>query len=100
MDASEIRNVLADPAFAKAYGGTFDAIDPVKTAPKGFSKDDPNIDLLRLKSFIVTKRFTDKEVLAPDFSKKVLKHYELLRPYFDYMSDVLTTDLNGVSLID
>lgn len=100
MDASEIRDILAYPAFAKAYGGTFDAIDPVKTAPKGFSKDDPNIDLLRLKSFIVTKRFTDKEVLAPDFSKKVLMHYELLRPYFDYMSDVLTTDLNGVSLID
>ena len=100
MDASEIREILAAPAFAKAYGGIFDARDPVKTAPKGFSKDDPNIDLLRLKSFVVTKKLTDKEVLAADFSEKVLKHYALLRPYFDYMSDVLTTDLNGVSLID
>lgn len=100
MDASEIRGILASPAFAKAYGGTFDAWDPVKTAPKGFSKEDPNIDLIRLKNFFVTKKFTDKEVLAPNFAKKVLEHFQLLRPYFDYMSDVLTTDLNGVSLLD
>ena len=100
MDASEIREILAEPAFAKAYGGVFDAWNAVKTAPKGFSKEDPNIDLIRLKNFVVTKKFTDKEVLAPDFSKKVLMHYALLRPFFDYMSDVLTTDLNGVSLID
>lgn len=100
MDASEIRDLLAAPAFAKAYGGIFDAWNPVKTAPKGFSKEDPNIDLIRLKNFVVTKKFTDKEVVAPDFSKKVLVHLRLLRPFFDYMSDVLTTDLNGVSLID
>ena len=100
MDASEIREILSEPAFAKAYGGHFTPRDPVKTAPKGFDKNDPNIDLLRLKSFFVTHSFTDDEVFAPDFSKKVLEHYKLLRPFFDYMSDVLTTDLNGESLID
>lgn len=100
MDATEIRTILSDPKFVKTYGGEFDAWDPVKTAPKGFSKDDPNIDLIRLKNFVVTHRFTDKEVLAADFGKKVLHHFELLRPFFDYMSDVLTTDLNGVSLIE
>ncbi|WP_299767188.1 DUF2461 domain-containing protein [uncultured Dokdonia sp.] len=100
MDSSEIRAILSEPAFAKAYGGKFDAWDPVKTAPKGFSKDDPNIDLIRLKNFVVTHSFTDAEVHAPDFGEKVLHHYRLLRPFFDLMSDVLTTDLNGVSLID
>jgi len=100
MDADEIRGILAEPAFAKAYGGIFDAWDPVKTAPKGFSKEDPNIDLIRLKNFVVTHKFTDKEVLAPNFANEVLQHFQLLRPFFDYMSDVLTTDLNGVSLLD
>lgn len=100
MDASEIRRILSEPKFAKAYGGKFDAWDPVKTAPKGFSKDDPNIDLIRLKNFFVTKSFTDAEVCAPNFSETVIHHFELLRPFFDYMTEVLTTDLNGVSLID
>jgi len=99
MDSTEIREILSEPAFAKAYGGHFQAWDPVKTAPKGFSKDDPNIDLIRLKSFFVSHSFTDAEVHAADFGEKVLYHYQLLRPFFDLMSDVLTTDLNGVSLI-
>ncbi|SNS28752.1 DUF2461 domain-containing protein [Dokdonia pacifica] len=100
MDSSDIRDILAESAFAKAYGGKFDAWDPVKTAPKGFSKEDPNIDLIRLKNFVVTHSFTDAEVHAPDFGAKVVHHFKLLRPFFDYMSDVLTTDLNGVSLLE
>ena len=100
MDASEIRKILANTAFKKAFGGEFEAWNPVKTAPKGFSKEDPNIDLIRLKNFILTHTFTDAEVLSPNFSKNVVHHFELLRPFFDYMSDVLTTDLNGVSTID
>jgi len=98
IDSSEIRAILNNPSFKKAFGG-FNQEYAVKTAPKGFSKDDPNIDLLRLKSFFVEHRFTDAEVLAEDFQENLVQHYSLLRPYFDYMSDVLTTDLNGVSLL-
>ncbi|RMB57459.1 DUF2461 domain-containing protein [Dokdonia sinensis] len=100
MDASEIRAILAEPAFVKAYGGAFDAWDPVKTAPRGFNVDGPNIDLIRLKNFVVTRKFTDAQVTAPDFPDTVVAHFQLLRPFFDYMSDVLTTDLNGVSLLE
>ncbi len=99
MDDQEIRDILSDPDFKKAFGG-FNPSNQVKTAPKGFSKDHPSIDLIKNKSFYVTHDFTDKEVFAPDFLDKLIYHYELLRPYFDYMSDVLTTDLNGVSLLD
>jgi len=98
IDSSEIRAILNNPSFKKAFGG-FNKEYAVKTTPKGFSKDDPNIDLLRLKSFFVEHRFTDAEVLAEDFQENLVQHYSLLRPYFDYMSDVLTTDLNGVSLL-
>ncbi|MBG6129865.1 uncharacterized protein (TIGR02453 family) [Aquimarina sp. EL_43] len=99
MDDQEIREILSNADFKKAFNG-FDSSNQVKTAPKGFSKDHPNIDLIKNKSFFVAHNFTDDEVFAPDFLDKVVYHYELLRPFFDYMSDVLTTDLNGVSLID
>lgn len=99
MDASHIRKILSQPDFKKAFGG-FNQEYCVKTAPKGFSKDDPNIDLIRLKSYFVTHPFTDEEVTSPDFLATLVQHFELLRPFFDYMSEVLTTDLNGVSLID
>ncbi len=100
MDASEIRDILNESRFKKIYGSAFETRDAVKTAPKGFSKDDPNIDLIRQKSFVVTRTFSDAEVTAPGFDEIVFENFKLLRPFFDYMSDVLTTDVNGVSLID
>ncbi|AXT49572.1 DUF2461 domain-containing protein [Aquimarina sp. BL5] len=99
MDDQEIREILANSDFKKAFG-SFNTGYQVKTAPKGFSKDHPAIDLIKNKSFFVEHKFTDKEVFSSGFLDKLIYHYELLRPYFDYMSDVLTTDLNGVSLIE
>lgn len=99
MDSSEIREILAQKEFKKAFGN-FNQTNAVKTAPKGFSKEDENIDLIRLKGFTLRHDFTDEEVFASDFKDNLIYHYTLLRPFFNYMSDVLTTDLNGVSLLD
>lgn len=100
MDAQAIRSIIKEPSFCKVYGNEFVQRDAVKTAPRGFDKNDENIDLIRLKSFFFLKTFTDEEVMAPDFVQKVVAQYQLLRPFFDYMSEVLTTDLNGESLLD
>ena len=74
--------------------------EQVSTAPKGFSKDHAAIDLLRYKQFVFKCSFTDKEVLSPGFLKKVNETFKNLRPFFNYMSEVLTSDLDGVSLVD
>ncbi|WP_282135872.1 DUF2461 domain-containing protein [Seonamhaeicola maritimus] len=99
MDDSEIREILANKKFNSIWGDTFVG-DEVKTAPKGFSKEHKAIDLIKKKQYIFIKKFTDKEVLSAGFIDDVNASFKAIRPYFDYMSDVLTTDLNGVSLID
>jgi uncharacterized protein (TIGR02453 family) len=70
----------------------------VATAPKGFQKDHPAIDLLRYKQYWFEHAFTDKEVLSKDFVLQVNKIYKTIRPFFDYATDVLNTDLNGESV--
>jgi uncharacterized protein (TIGR02453 family) len=72
--------------------------EQLKTVPRGFSPDDPAVKLLRFKQFWFEKSFTDAEVIAPDFIKKMDNTFKNIRPFFDYMSDVLTTDANGESL--
>lgn len=72
----------------------------VETAPRGYSINHPAIELLRMKQFILIKYFTDKEVLSPDFIKTISQHYQATRPWLDHMSEVLTTDLNGVSMFN
>ena len=73
--------------------------EKVTTSPKGFSKNNPAIGLLKHKQFYFSRSFSDKEVLSADFLKEMNQTFKNLRPYFDYMSEVLTTDANGVSLI-
>ncbi|RAJ11954.1 DUF2461 domain-containing protein [Olleya aquimaris] len=97
MDDQDMRDILNNKSFNSVWGGFVG--DELKTAPKGFDKDHPAIDLIRRKQFIFTKKYTDKEVLSSNFLKEVNQAFKAIRPFFDYMSEVLTTDLNGVSLI-
>ena len=97
QDDDEIRKIVNKKSFKSIWGSIVG--DEVKTAPKGFNKEHKAIDLIRKKQFIFVKKYTDKEVLAQDFLEDVSKSFKAIRPYFNYMSDVLTTDLNGVSLI-
>lgn len=70
----------------------------VQTTPRGFERDNPAIELLRFKQFWFERKFTDKEVLASDFLLQVNKTFKTIRPFFNYMSDVLTSDANGEPL--
>lgn len=96
-DDSVLRKIIS----AKKFKDMFRQLDgnQLKTAPKGYPKDHPAIDLLRYKQFIVHRKFTDKEITDPKFAKEAVKTWKALRPFFDYMSDVLTTDSNGVSIL-
>jgi uncharacterized protein (TIGR02453 family) len=98
QDDSEIRKIIGSSGFVKTFGELRGG--GVKTAPKGFDKEHPAIDLIRKKQFIIYREFTDKEALHKDFIKNVAKTYGQMRPFFDYMSEVLTTDANGIPLYD
>ena len=96
MDDEEIRTIIADETFKKFFGELKG--EELKTAPKGFDKTHPAIDLIRKKQYLLTRSFSDKEVLAPNFQEEVLATFKAMRPFFDYMSEVLSTDLNGESI--
>ncbi|MCG8577212.1 MAG: DUF2461 domain-containing protein [Flavobacteriales bacterium] len=95
-DADEFRSVINSKEF-KNYFGELKG-EAVKTAPKGYAKDHPQIDLLRMKQFLVVKEFPLKTVLSKDFHKKVNEGFQNMRPFFDVMSEFLTTDANGEPL--
>ncbi len=97
INFSDWEKMLGQETFKTTFGTMKGAT--VATAPKGFSKDNPAIPLLRHKQFYFERRFTDKEVLSGDFLDILNTTFKNIRPYFDYMSDVLTTDLNGTSIV-
>jgi len=95
-DASEMREILTSEDFVETFGTLVG--DQLKTAPKGFDKEHKDIDLLRFKQFIFAKNFTDEEVLSDDFVHQVNDTFKKMRPFFDLMSEILTTDSNGAPL--
>ncbi len=96
VDAKQLRKIVASKKFKDNFGILEG--EKVKTAPKGFDKEHPNIDLLRHKSFIIDKKIDKKIVTSDKLIKEVSNGFKAMRPYFNYMSEILTHDLNGVPL--
>jgi len=89
--------VLTEPTLVRTFGQL--AGEQLSTAPRGYPKDHPAIGLLRHKQFLLRHTFNDEEVCRPDFLYEVNDIFQKMRPFFDHMSEVLTTDANGVLLV-
>lgn len=96
FDPAPLRKILQTKPFVTAFGALQG--EQLKTAPKGFDAGHEAIDLLRYKQFILKKDFSDEVVLGGQLIKEMNQAFKQMRPFLDYMSDVLTTDVNGESL--
>jgi uncharacterized protein (TIGR02453 family) len=94
----EFREIIRDKNF-KEYFGELQG-NQLKTSPRGYAKDHPAVDLLRYKQFIVIHKFTDKQVVSQNFVDEMVNVFKIIRPFFNYMSEVLTTDANGTPIED
>lgn len=98
IDDNEIREIINSKPVKTCWGELKG--DELKTAPRGYDKNHKAIDLIRKKQYVFIKPLS--EYIMSDtnlLSNEVISAFKIIRPYFDYMSDVLTTDLNGESLI-
>lgn len=96
LDTNSFKKATTAKSVTKTFGSMVG--DAVKTAPKGFDKNDPAIEFIRFKQFIFTKSFSDKDVLDKHFLDTVVESFGDIRPFFNYMSDILTHNLNGEPL--
>ena len=97
QDSGELHTILKAKKFKDFFGSLQGS--QLKTAPRGFDKDHIDIDLLRYKQYMLRHDFTDKEVNSKDFPQIISHAFAQMRPFFDYMSEVLVTDLNGESVL-
>ena len=96
-DARDFHELLNNKSFKNIWGN-FQG-DTLKTAPKGFSKEHPEIGLLRRKNFVFVHPLKDSDICSENFIPNTVKAFEVSRPFLDLMSDILTTDLNGEPLL-
>lgn len=83
-NADELKKIIQQPEF-RAYFPEKHG-ERMKTSPKGYSKDHPEIDLLRQKQLFFSHRFTDKEVLSENFVKNITQGVVLIKPFCDFLN--------------
>lgn len=83
-----LKKILHNRSFRNVYDGLDDS-DRLKTAPKGYPKDHPDLDLLKHKSFVVAHLYTDSEVTDRKFVKTVVSHARLIKPLNDFLRQAL-----------
>jgi uncharacterized protein (TIGR02453 family) len=98
FDHKSIEPIVSDTIFQQ-YFGKIDG-DSLKTAPRGFDKEHIAIDLIKMKSYVVKRPFTDAEVQSESFVDETVKTFIAMMPFFNYMSQILTTNLNGESILE
>ena len=97
VDGQEFESVINDIKIKDIWGEIKG--QEVKTSPKGFNKDHQHIDLIKKKQFIFIKKLKEEDILDEIFQKKLVSYFISIRPFFDYMSEILTTNLDGESLL-
>lgn len=87
-NGKEINKILSQKNFKKLFG-ELDGTYKLKTTPKGYDKNHPNIELLRYNSYIVWHKLSDKDVLKKDFVKQISKECKLMKPFIAFLNTAM-----------
>lgn len=80
----EYLEILENPEFKKYYNKIGE--NPVKTAPKGFSKDWEYIDLVRPRDYYSSHQMEDRDVISKNFLKNAVRIFKAGKPFMDFIN--------------
>jgi uncharacterized protein (TIGR02453 family) len=76
--------ILKSSEFKKYFKG-LDEDGKLKTAPKGFEKDHPQVEILKNKHFVVSYQLSDKQVEDKSLENTILSGFKAMHPFLEYL---------------
>ena len=83
-NVEEYLEIISADDFKKAFPEVGE--NPVKTAPKGYSKDWPYIDLIKPRDFCASHPISDKEMQNADLIEKCGNLFRISKPFNDFIN--------------
>jgi len=83
---AEWTKIIGDRNFKKVFQDSLEKEDMLSRPPKGYDDENPAIEFLKLKSFIVTRTFTDAELQAKSFLKELLKTFDAMSDFVHFIN--------------
>ena len=89
----DLQEILNNKDFKKEFGSLdINENNSLKSMPRGYEKDHPAIEFLKLKSFTATQVYDIAEVTQKDFVSKMSKKLIALKPLNEFINRALETE--------
>lgn len=63
--------------------------ETLKTVPQGYAAENPAIEFLKMKSFVVMHHFPDKDLTAEGFTQQCFETYKVMQPLVDFLNEAM-----------
>ena len=85
---ADFKKLTASPAFKKQYssGLEMNKNNTLVNIPKGYEKDNPAANFLKLKSFVAVKTLTDSQLTSASLLTDVVDAFKALMPLIQFMN--------------
>jgi len=83
----EFNEIISERDFVKHFGDF--SSEKLKTAPKGFPKDFPDMELLKYKNYIVVESKTDKEMMTDSISKELKEDFKRIFRLNQFLNEAI-----------
>ena len=82
----DFKKIINNKTFKKYFPDGISGTESLSRPPKGYDEENPALEYLKLKSFIVTKKLTDAELLDKNFEKTIVNIFTAVKPFLDFLN--------------
>ena len=83
-NAPELKEIITTSTFVQNFGEIQG--EKLSRAPKGYQPDHPNIEFLKLKSYVAIRKFSDKDALDANFADEVVTTFRAAQPFNEFLN--------------
>ena len=82
----EWKKIINNKTFKKYFPKGIEGIESLVRPPKGYDENNPAIEFLKMKGFIVSTAFSDNDLLQKNAVKEIVKTFEAMKPLIDFLN--------------
>lgn len=86
---ADFKKLMKAKTFSNYFPSGLDNSDKLSRPPKGYEPDNPAIEVIKLKNFVVMKSFSNEEVCEKDFTTHVGKAFKSAYPFIGFLNVVV-----------
>jgi uncharacterized protein (TIGR02453 family) len=83
------KKIIEQKHFKNNFTNGVTSNDTLVRPPKGYDENNPAIEFLKMKSFVVTKPFVNADLEKNNFVQEVAATFKNMKPFIDFLNTAL-----------